>query len=234
MYHRNSILAVLNLSGLLAGLGGSAYASNWTLDIEKSIRQEGYELSTEGIRKALSARDWEVLPQCLEYIEREQIVELLPDVKAFFKEVDQQEMYEGIKLVFVTCILSIDKEMKKQEQDAFVDRIRKLLFGNQYNTLPIEGYVALLAAQKYQGVDIYGDLLLLSCADIMKGGDFPSDCRKLFELYGDRVTEADLDKMLEASKDSPKRQGFILRRAREHGLRLEEMNVQLRAMVDKE
>ena len=123
--------------------------------------------------------------------------------------------------------MALDDEMTAETLDGYVKRIRRLLYDvkegdKDYRGTPTGAYFALLAAQKYKSVDIYDDLLYLAATDILKGGDFPSDTRMLFELYGDRVSEADIDMLLDAYHDRPERPAFILRRAREHGKRLEE------------
>lgn len=217
-YIRLTLILLLQLGLTIT----QANASKMKRDIEGNIKKHGYDLSESGIRAALTDANREVVYDSMEYIEQKQLTGLLPEVKALFEHADRQEMFEGVKLRFLRCVISIDKNMPDNVRTGYLERIRKHLFSDEYKSVPIQAYIALIAAQEHLGVDIYDDLVHLSCTDIMGSGDFPFDTRTLFELYGDKVTEADLDKMLEAWSDAPKREEFILRRAREHGMRLEQ------------
>ena len=197
-----------------------------TLNIEQKLVDRGYDLSEAGMGEVLTNRDDSVMLYCLMYIEQEQFVNLLSEVESYLDFVkDKGYTNEGAQLMIVRCIFALDKNMDMETLDGYLKRIRRLLYDvksgdDDFRGAPIHAYNALLATQKYQAVDIYEDLLYLSTTDIMKGGDYPFDTKKLFELYGDRVSENDLDTMLDAWQDWPERQAFILRRAREHVKRL--------------
>lgn len=220
------ILLCLAALGQISPPLNSVHATK-TLNIEQGLVGRGYELSEAGMGEVLTNRDESAMLDCLLYIEQEQFVNLLSEVESYLDFVKEKGYAnEGDQLMIVRCVFALDKNMDMETLDGYLKRIRRLLYDvksgdDDFRGAPIHAYNALLATQKYQAVDIYEDLLYLSATDIMKGGDYPFDTKKLFELYGDRVSENDLDTMLDAWQDWPERQTFILRRAREHGLRLE-------------
>lgn len=199
-----------------------------SIDFARKLAERGYEPSEAGMREVLTARDRGATLFCLKYIEQEQFVNLLPDVESYLAFLEDGERYvdEGSRLLVVQCILAIDKTMTPEVLDGYMKRIRRLLHDvgpgdKDYRGVPIHAYNALLAAQKYKAVDIYDDLLYLSVTNRMKA---PSETEHLFDLYGDRVSESDIDMMLSTSQDRPKwhnYEKYVLRRAREHGFRLD-------------
>lgn len=199
-----------------------------SLEIEGNITKRGYELSESGMRKALqNQEDFRAVHYCLLYIAQEQLISLVPDVQDSLKYWEGRlEIDEGSKLLFIRCLLAIDKDLSEDKLAAYLKRIRRLLYDvkkgdEDFRGVPIHAYNALLAAQEYWDVDIYEDLLYLCATDTMYGGEYPFAARKLFELYGGGMPESDLNTLLEACQDRPGQQEFILRRAREHGMRLE-------------
>jgi len=196
------------------------------------LQRNGYELTEESLRKVFDNCDTNVITDCIGYIEQQQMVGLLPDVKAYFAKLDRKESStkdcpmpepESTRLRYVQCILALDKNMDQKTLDAYLVRIRRRLFDVKegdagYYGSPINAYNALLAAQKYQHVDIREDLEFLSMTDIMKLDNVPTE--RLFELYGNDLRDSDIDELLKPWKDNPERQEFILRRAKEHGLKL--------------
>lgn len=206
---------------------GRAHATK-SLNAEQKLLDHGYELSETGMREVLMKRDSSSMMYCLKYIEQEQLVNLLPEVESYLDFLESKDYVdEGSKLLVVQCILALDKNMDPEVLDGYLLRIRRLLYDvktgdKDYRGAPVHAYNALLAAHIYQAIDIYDDLLYLSATDIMKSGEYPFDTKKLFEIYGERVSESDIDLILDAHQDRPERQGYILRRAREHGKRLED------------
>lgn len=193
-------------------------------DVEDRLTERGYELTEAGMREILNNQDVPVIAPCLKFIEREQFVGLLPDVKSYLESLEGSDYAsETRRLRAIWCIIAIDKNMPQRTAEGYLERIRHNLYNEDTvrerpRSAPVSAYHALLAAQKYQGEDIYSDLVFLGSTNIMREGDYPFTTMKLFELYGDQVRESDIDTMIEAWRDSPKRQEFILGRVRDHGL----------------
>lgn len=228
MFTRASVIFVVPLF-VLPIFSSDIHALVEHRDIDAKIAKQGYELTEDGMREALSNRDESVIFECLLYIEREKLSTLVSEVREYIEYVERENLYDsGTRLTFVRCLLATDQGITDENLQTQLKQIRKVLFesgvpGDEGYIYPIHAYFALLAAEEYHGTDIYDDLLFLSCTNIIKGSaDYPSHTKKLFDLYGDRVTDSDLDTMLAAWEDQPNRQQFILRRAREHGLRIQD------------
>jgi hypothetical protein len=200
-------------------------------DVGESLRERGYELTEPGMRKALNSADSSVVFDCLKYIEQEQLVGLGPDVKSLLAQTDADAtVSESAKLRFVQCVLAVDKKLEATVLESYLKRIRRMLFEvavghDDYRGVPISAYNALMAANKYWHTDVFSDLMCLACSDIMKDGAKSFVVKDLFERYGDQITESHLDSLLAAAEDHPGRREYILRRAKEHGLRLGAVSV---------
>jgi hypothetical protein len=221
------MFAVTTFGALWCQSGGASEIDIFA-DAEAIFAKHGYELSEESMRRALNDRDSSVVFQCLLQIEKQQYTGLVPEVQAYLNYVESENVYDkGSRFAFTRCLLSIEESMNEEVLEAHLREIRAVLYksdkrGDDGYIYPIHAFYALLAAQEFWDVDIYDDLLYLSCTDIIRGSlDYPAHTAELFQLYGDRVSESDIDMILAAWPERPKRREFALRRAREHGKRLE-------------
>jgi len=194
----------------------------------KILTMMGIELSDSGIREGLQLDHIGKVHACLNYIEEQKLYDFLPDVKACLEKWEEKELSTDEHYhLFFPSLFAINTEMTNEELDGYMNRIRRQLFDVKkgdpgYRSFPLFSYTALIAAQEHTDVDIYDDLLLLGCTGAIDGLHKSSSViMTLFSLYRSKIREKDLDTLLEAWKDFPERQAFILRCAREHGIRFE-------------
>jgi len=185
--------------------------------------ERGYELTEAGLRKVFQNNDEEVMLDCVLYIKQVKMAGLIPEVKSYFAKLEQSisaiPPSEDEKIMFIGCILALDKNLDQKTLDRYLTQIRRRLFESSSDApKPIQAYVALLDAQKGQGANIREDLEFLCMTDILKPVEDQIQC--LFELYGKDLRDSDIDELLKARKDNPELQELILRRAKEHGLKL--------------
>lgn len=203
---------------------------------ESILKKKGYELSEEGVRQALETREFELLIPSLKYIEKKRYSNLTSNVKSSFVyweayDSNYFQLPESSKLIFISCLFSIDTKMSQNEINVYMARIRRMLYevkkgDKDYLGSPTHAYVALVAAKKYKGVDIFDDLLFISITNTFNRRPKHSpSISDLFKYYGDEITDSDIDMLLENWSDWPARQDFILSNARAHGKRLEETPV---------
>lgn len=186
------------------------------------LKRLGYQLTEQNLKRALQDRDIEASQSCLDYAVGNGFTGLVPTIREWRDSLELKLYYQLCRWFrFTAAIYALDENISKDELANEITEIRKAIFQKKVRSVPISAYIALLAANEYQGVNIEGDLRNLAKTTIM-GSTVDRVIRELFDRYGDRQNRDTVEELLAAWSDSPDKQALITRCAAMTGIVLVE------------